>query len=177
MIVSPDAYLFTEDGRYAWSPDRVRAAWQKAMGRLDLLLADPKYRKVVLLVGIPASGKSTWLGSHHDSDGIYFDATFTGVRQRKPVIEAAKRAGKRVEAVVMDTPIAVCFDRNQCRTPDRRVPDDVIINMAVRLTENPPTASEGFDNIQVVKGGTTTARRVLARYLEACIEASILDTV
>jgi hypothetical protein len=155
MIVSPDSYLFTEDGRYVWSPDRVKAAWRKAMSQLDRLVADPRYNKVVLMVGIPASGKSTWLQSNHDADGIYFDATFTGVHQRKPVIEAAKQAGKRVEAVIMNTPIGVCIDRNRCRSTDRRMPEDIVINMAVQLTEQPSTAAEGFDEIRSVKSGAS----------------------
>jgi predicted kinase len=171
MIVSPDAYLYDESGRYVWSPDRVKAAWRKAMGSLDRYLQGDRFSKVVLMVGIPASGKSTWLQANHDADGLYFDATFTGVRQRQPVIEAAKRAGKRVEAVIMDTPIGVCFDRNKCRPPDRQVPDDIVINMAVRLTEQPPTKAEGFDDVRTVKSGTSTARRVMARYYEQLVDS------
>lgn len=164
MIVSPDNYLYSEDGRYVWSPERVKAAWRQAMSHLDRYLANPRLNRVVLLVGIPASGKSTWLKANHDPNSLYFDATFTGVMARAPIIEAAKRAGKAVDAVVMNTPIGVCMDRNLCRPPDRIVPNDVIINMAVRLTEQPPTKAEGFDDIRYVKGGSATARSVMARY-------------
>jgi predicted kinase len=170
MIVSPDSYLFTEDGQYVWSPARVKSAWRKAMTQLDRVLANPKFKRLVLMVGIPASGKSTWLQSNHDADAVYFDATFTGASQRRPVVEAAKRAGKRVDAVVMNTPIGVCMDRNRCRSADRMVPDDIVINMAVRLTEQPPTTAEGFDSVRTVKSGTSMARRLVARWYEACTQ-------
>jgi hypothetical protein len=42
--------------------------------------------------------------------------------------------------------------------------------MAVRLTEQPPTTAEGFDSVRTVKSGTSTARRLVARWYEACIQ-------
>ena len=148
MIVSPDNYLITEDGEYVWTQDRVKEAWNKSYASLRRLAKDPKYTKVVLMVGIPASGKSTWLRSHKESEALYFDATFTTQRARRPVIEIAKEAGMQVEAVVMTTPIAVCKDRNACRAATRKVPEEVIERMAAQLVGDPPKMSEGFDAIR-----------------------------
>lgn len=147
-IVSPDNYLLTKDGEYVWSPDRVKEAWRKSYEALKARGKDPKYNKVVLMVGIPASGKSTWIKNNKEPGAVYFDATFTNQRARKPVIKMAKDHGMKVDAVVMDTPINVCKDRNSCRTTDRAVPDDVIERMASQLAGDPPKMREGFDNIR-----------------------------
>jgi len=159
MIISPDDYLYTTDpetgrSRYVWNRETLNAAWGSTFRKAKAALRSPKFKKLVLLIGIPASGKSTWLKSHQEPDAVYIDATFVKARDRKKPIQIAKATGKRVEAVILDTPIAVCLDRNQCRTPDREVPEDVVINMAVSLTQEMPTAAEGFDKIIKVHGKT-----------------------
>ena len=150
MIVSPDHYLLTESGEYIWSVPRVKEAWASANAKLKGLLASGKYDQLVLMVGVPASGKSTWLKSHQVSSAIYFDATFTSARIRKLYIDMAKEAGMSVVAVFMQTPLAVCLDRNSCRTVDRRVPEDTMTNMSITLAGDPPTMAEGFDDIIMV---------------------------
>jgi predicted double-glycine peptidase len=147
MIVSPDNYLYNEDGEYVWSKELAEMAWGRARVTLRRALKDPKISRVVLMIGVPASGKSTWLRSNHQPDTVYFDATFTSQRARAPIIEIAKQAGKKVDAVLMTTPINVCIDRNQCRTPDRQVPEHVIESMATRLIGDLPTKAEGFTDI------------------------------
>lgn len=161
MIISPDDYLYTTDpetgkSRYVWDRETLTAAWGRTIGKAARALRSPKFKKLVLLVGIPASGKSTWLRSHRESDAVYIDATFVKAKDRKKPISLAKAAGKRVEAVVMNTPIAVCLSRNQCRSPDRRVPEDKVIDMAVTLTQQMPTPAEGFDRITQVRGKMAT---------------------
>lgn len=151
LVVSPDNYIYTESGEYAWSPERAKAAWNKAYAKLRQVLKTGKYKKLVLMVGIPASGKSTWLKHNHEKDAAYFDATFTSRTARQPVIEIGQEAGVKIEAVITDTPVNVCVDRNKCRSSDRRVPDDVIERMATTLIGDLPTKQEGFDSIRVVK--------------------------
>jgi predicted kinase len=152
MIISPDHYLIDEEtGEYVWSPERVKAAWKSAKSKLAQVLRSPKVKKLVLMVGVPASGKSTWLKSNKEPGAVYFDATFTTNWARQPVIDVAKAAGKGVEAVVMATPINVCLDRNACRTPDRMVPHEVVERMSKQLAGDPPKKSEGFDRIRVIR--------------------------
>lgn len=152
IIVSPDHYLIDEDtGEYVWSPERVRAAWGRANAKLKRLLASPYISTVVLLIGIPAAGKSTWIRSHAEPGTIYYDATFTIRRHRAPIIDLVKEAGKRVEAIVMNTPLPVCLKRNLCRSPDRRVPHEVIERMHAQLLTDLPDRSEGFDQIRYVR--------------------------
>jgi predicted kinase len=144
VIISPDHYLYTEDGQYVWSQERAASAWRKSMAKLDAVLTDRRVRKLVLLVGIPASGKSTWVSKNKEAGAVYFDATFTTRMSRAPLLRAAWRARVPVEAVLMETPILVALERNEARTVDRRVPDEVILTMAQKLTMEPPSVREGF---------------------------------
>jgi predicted kinase len=152
VIISPDHYLIDQEtGEYVWSPDRVKAAWNSAKSKLAMVLRSPRVKKLVLMVGVPASGKSTWLRANKEPGAVYFDATFTNQRARSPIVQMAKAAGKEVDAVVMVTPINVCLDRNACRTPDRMVPHEVVQRMTAQLAGDPPRKSEGFDRIRMVR--------------------------
>ena len=94
MIISPDSYLTDPaTGEYRWTPARVKAAWVKAKARFKTVLGWPiKPEKVVLLMGVPASGKSTWLAENADERFLYFDATFDLPWKRKPYIDMARSA-------------------------------------------------------------------------------------
>jgi predicted kinase len=150
-IVSPDSYLYTETGEYVFSPERASAAWGSSYRDLKTFLKNPKIVRVVLMIGIPGSGKSSWLKTNYRSDTVFFDATFTTVRSRAPVIQMAREAGRSVMAVVMDTPVGVCLDRNSCRTTDRQVPAEAIQRMNAQLLGNPPQEAEGLDHIVHVR--------------------------
>ncbi len=154
-IISPDHHLTDPDtGLYRWTPERVRAAWVRSTADLDAALADGGVSRVVLMVGIPASGKTTWLSRNAEPGIVYFDATFKDARARRPIVDVARRHGVPVDAVVMATPLDEAIRRNDTRTPDRRVPDDVMARMYADLTGGGmPTRDEGFDRITVVRPG------------------------
>jgi len=151
-IISPDEYLLTSTGEYAWSEERVQAAWWQSKSVLDQLVRTGRYNRVVMLVGLPASGKTSWLRANHEPDTIYFDATLTKARERATVIQRAKDNNLEVWAVVMDTPIAICIDRNLCRTTDRIVPVGAFERMQAQLAATPVTEAEGIDRIIHVRG-------------------------
>jgi len=145
VIISPDSYLFTEDGTYLWSVPRVKAAWNSARTEFQRVLSWPvKPSKVVLLMGMPASGKSTWLAEHEDETVLYFDACLDLPWKREPFIKQARAMGISVEVVWFCTPLEVCIERNAARSPDRQVPADVIRAMARKIASSPPTEGEGF---------------------------------
>lgn len=138
---------------------------------------------VHLTIGLPASGKSTWLRDHHvealSTDHLrvlllddihdqsnpalihetcryllevrlclsrpvtYVDATNLVAEYRRPFLRTAQAHGATVEALWFDTPLEVCLERNRAR--QRRVPEDVIREMAARL--DPPTLEEGFGRV------------------------------
>jgi len=152
-IISPDHHLTDpETGRYHWTVDRVRAAWVRSMAELEGALAAGGVSRVVLTVGIPASGKSTWLSRNAEPGVVYFDATFKDARARHPIIDATRRHGVPAEAVVMATPLREALRRNNTRTPDRRVPEEVLVRQFRDLTGGGmPTRAEGLTRITLIR--------------------------
>lgn len=150
MIISPDSYLM-EDGKYVWSIPRVTAAWDSARAAARTALFDwpVKPAKLVLLMGVPASGKTTWLQENEDERCLYIDATFDLPWKRKPWIEMAREAGVPITLVYFRTPLDVCLERNALRSVDRMVPEDVVRAMASKMSSCPPTLEEGFARIDL----------------------------
>ena len=152
QIISPDHHMTDpETGKYLWTVERVKAAWARSMTDLEQTLQGGGVSKVVLMVGIPASGKTTWLSRHSEPGVLYFDATFKDQRARKPIIDIAQKYAVPVEAVVMATPLDEAARRNNTRSPDRRVPDEVLGRMYNDLTGRGfPTRQEGLQHIRMV---------------------------
>ena len=152
-IISPDHHLTDpETGKYEWTVERVRAAWTRSTAELDEALADGSVSKVVLMVGIPASGKTTWLRSNAEPGVVYFDATFKDARARRPILDVARKYGVPTEAVVMATPVDEAIRRNDTRSPDRKVKEDILHRQYKVLTGGGmPSRSEGFSRNTVVR--------------------------
>lgn len=151
MVISPDAHLLHADGRYEWTPTRVYAAWMASMRELAAAL--PGAESLVLLVGLPGAGKSTWLQANAVEDRVYFDATLTRRADRRVLVKAAQAADRPVAVVWIDTPLDVCLLRNAERPEGRRVPDEVFVRMRQALSSTPPTLQEGFREVLRVVSG------------------------
>lgn len=151
MIISPDSHLINDKNKYEWSPERVKEAWATAYQELTEALSTGCYTKVVLMGGIPASGKTTWLKTNTKVGVIYFDATFTNIFGRGKVIEhIRKTSALPIEIVFLNTPKKTCLERNAARTEDRQVPEAAIERMysAVR-SEGFPSTEEGFSQVTI----------------------------
>ena len=87
-------------------------------------------------------------GLSKDSD-VIVDATHLNKGSRHKLL--SKIHPEKVIAIVMDTPLDVCLQRNAQRSGRALVPEDVIRNMYQNMTM--PNYDEGFDAIIMVKGG------------------------
>lgn len=138
-IISPDYHIVNPlNGLYEWSPQAARRAWELCYVQLEALWQLGEHKHLVLMVGIPGAGKSTWLANNAEEGTIYWDACFPDHKSRHPVIEAAREYGMTVGIVWLDTPINTCVVRNSARSPDRQVPLESIHSMHERLLQSPP---------------------------------------
>jgi hypothetical protein len=138
-VISPDQFLYVGD-RYVWSVPRIKRAWTQARQAFTRAIRSGGFRKLVLLMGVPASGKSTWLGESQEAGTLYLNACFDLPWKRKPFIKEAQAAGLEVEIMWFDTPLEVCLERNAERSEDRRVPAEVVEAMHAKIHSAPPDA-------------------------------------
>ncbi len=138
-------------------------------------------RELVLLVGLPGSGKSTFARRFAATHRLVSLDALRGRRQpaatqlrlvaealaaghsvvvdnvhaapgaRAPLIALGRAHGARVVAYFLDAPRAVCLARNRQRTGRARVPDVAIHVAAARLV--PPAPEEGFDEVRRIDAG------------------------
>jgi predicted kinase len=140
------------NGKYSWSPSNVKKAWRTAerLFREALFESNPKPERVVLLMGIPAAGKTTWISHNEMPNRVYFDATLDSPGKRRPWIRLAEQAGVKCELVYVQTPLEVCLERNIRRSKERRVPDETMRRMAKNMADSPPSVREGFTAVHFV---------------------------
>ena len=152
IIINPDDFLETENGR-VWTAERNEAAWAWSYAALEQALSrSPRPERLILVCGIQGSGKTSWIASQPACPAtVYFDAALPGIRHRARVIVIAKRAGIPIEAVWIDTPVAMALDRNARRPADKIVPEAAILSVARQF--EPPSLAEGFARILIHKGG------------------------
>lgn len=75
----------------------------------------------------------------------YADATHLFPAARKKLLRAIHADVKKVVAIVMDTPLETCLERNAKRSGRARVPDATVVEMYNNYIC--PTFDEGFDAI------------------------------
>ena len=138
----------------------------------------PSSPEVTILVGLPGSGKTSFVrarlaGHAHVSKdlmrssrdrntrqlalvaealaagrSVVVDNTNLRVADRAPLIAAARVDGAKVVGYFFDATATECLARNRAREGKARVPDVAIHIARARL--EPPTREEGFDALLIV---------------------------
>lgn len=148
MILEPDDYLYLQDGTYLHTKERSSSAWLSVYTELQKALKARIFDKVVLVTGLPASGKSTWVKRHNKEWVIYIvDADLVGKELRKEVIHKIRKHDSNIPIgiVFLDTNRKVCLERNTKRSADRVIPLSAYADMASVFCY--PSTLEGFDHI------------------------------
>ena len=99
-VISPEAMQLDAAGKFDRTPSAFGRAWARSYGRLRKALAAPSADKLVLLVGPPGAGKSTYVQQHFDPRTVYFDAVLATPASRKALIRIAQEAQKPVHVVL-----------------------------------------------------------------------------
>ena len=144
--------------------------------RAELSAFIPQKNRAVILVGIPASGKSTFFSRYLENTHVHInlDTLHTRNREntllaecieqgrsfavdntnptadiRRKYIESAVSAGYAMIGLVFEGNITECKKRNLQRTGKARVPDAAIYSISSKM--QPPSYSEGFSRLLFVK--------------------------
>lgn len=152
VVIETDTYLGKNNGD-DWTPELFEQAWKLSLEAMDEALRQPGARRAVLVLGIPASGKSTLIAaSKRPGDVILDEAKLVYAERRDAAKEVALKTGLPVEVIWVDTPLSVCKERNNKRPDNRRPPDRILEEADQLLKSNPPTTAEGFAAIHRVSG-------------------------
>lgn len=148
MILEPDDYLYLQDGTYLHTKERSSSAWLSVYTELKKALKARIFDKVILVTGLPASGKSTWVKMHNEEWVIYIvDADLVGKELRKEVIQQIREHDSNIPIgiVFLDTNKKVCLERNAKRSVDRVIPLSAYADMTSVFSY--PSTEEGFFHI------------------------------
>lgn len=131
-----------------------------------------RHMEVIVLIGIPGSGKSTFCMRRFSATHIRINLDMLGTRKREYSlfdwcianrqscviddtnltreirgrwIESAKAAGVPVSGYSMESDIDACIGRNARRKGRAFVPERAILHMFSKLEH--PSMSEGFDSL------------------------------
>jgi predicted kinase len=159
-IISPELLLAQGPSR-TYDSKSVGEAWANAHRALRSELDDPEVTTILVTVGTPGAGKSTWLQTQPDLDHmVAFDAVWADPKRRAAIAKRIVEAGREAIAVNVLAPLGVCLARNAERPAWRRVPEPTIRKAWADLQRFPVSADEGWTDVWTVIGTDVRTDRV-----------------
>lgn len=155
-VVSPDNFR-TVGGRYKiGSKAQENEAWGNAYRKLEELLSRKLKMRLYVLVGLPCSGKSTWVEEGTvatDRHPVIFDATnLTSVDRCRFVHSLSRFTDLPKVCVYFDTDMEVIRERNRMlRTGGKQMTDDDLTLLHSKLEKPDPYEETWIDELIVVR--------------------------
>jgi predicted kinase len=155
-VVSPDSFRAV-GGRYKMgSKAHENEAWGNAYKKLEELLSRKLKMRLYVLVGLPCSGKSTWVEEGTvatDRHPVIFDATnLTSVDRYRFVHSLSRFTDLPKVCVYFDTDMEIIRERNRTlRTAGKQMTDDDLTMLHSKLEKPDPYEEIWIDELIVVR--------------------------
>ena len=155
-VVSPDSFRAV-GGRYKMgSKAHENEAWGNAYKKLEELLSRKLKMRLYVLVGLPCSGKSTWVEEGTvatDRHPVIFDATnLTSVDRYRFVHSLSRFTDLPKVCVYFDTDMEIIRERNRTlRTASKQMTDDDLTMLHSKLEKPDPYEEIWIDELIVVR--------------------------
>lgn len=155
-VVSPDSFR-AAGGRYKMgSKAQENEAWGNAYKKLEELLSRKLKMRLYVLVGLPCSGKSTWVEEGTvatDRHPVIFDAmNLTSVDRYRFVQSLSRFTDLPKVCVYLDTDMEVIRERNRTlRTAGKQMSDDDLTMQHSNLERPDPYEEAWIDELIVVR--------------------------
>lgn len=154
--VSPDNFRAV-GGRYKFgSKAHENEAWGKAYKALDELLSRNLKMRLYILVGLPCSGKSTWVEKGTvatDRHPVIFDSTnLTNWDRYQFILSLSRFTDLPKVCVYFDTDMEIIRERNRTlRTSGKQMTDDDLTLLHSKLEKPDPYEEAWIDELIVVR--------------------------
>lgn len=155
-VVSPDNFRVV-GGRYKMgSKAQEGEVWGKAYKKLEELLSRRLKMRLYVLVGLPCSGKSTWVQEGTvaiDRHPVIFDATnLTSVDRFRFVHSLSRFSDLPKVCVYFDTDMEIIRERNRTlRTSGKQMTEDDLALLYSKLEKPDPYEETWIDELIVVR--------------------------
>ena len=155
-VVSPDKFREV-GGSYKFGSKALdNEAWGRAYKQLEELLSRKLKMRLYVLVGLPCSGKSTWVDEGAvatDRHPVIFDATnLTSVERYRFVHSLSRFTDLPKVCVYFDTDLEIVRERNRTlRTSGKQMTDDDLTLLHSSLEKPDPYEEMWIDELIVVR--------------------------
>lgn len=155
-VVSPDNFRMVGGQYKKGSKKQEQEAWGNAYKKLEELLSRKLKMRLYILVGLPCSGKSTWVEEGivaSDRHPVFFDATNLSSTDRYRLVYSLSRFTDLPKVCVFfDTDMEIIRERNRTqRSSEKRMSDDDLTLMNSQLEKPDPYEETWIDELIVVR--------------------------